>query len=493
MYLAVTHSCRLTLAMNARWGGPAVVVRRDRENLTIRSSKAEHQSYNYAKEHGHERIARAMIVARKTISASLFGIFLILGTPIALKAQMAIDPAQARDLFARARHVSEKEGGTLWGRTLYGPILFVDPQTRAVAANQQDAEGVLKASDGVYTGVLPDSVILASTTIEWAGTHWTMLLWPMSGDDFTLDKTLEHEMFHRIQGDLGLTMMGPQNPHLGTMEGRVWLRLEWRALAAALASDDAARQEALSDACAFRSYRHSLFPGSSESERELDMSEGVPEYTGTVAASPDIASARWYEIAQLTSPDRSITFVRSFPYVVGPAFGILLDEYQPGWRSKLKDGSDLSAILCESIPAFAAASALERSARYGGAEIRAEEQEREQKLATQKHHYRSLLVEGPTLVLPNMGNFNFSFDPRELVSLGSEVTVYPTMHAKDSWGSLAITDGAIMAADFSSITVAAPTKIEGTELQGPGWTLHLADGWRLSPASRPGSYILQHK
>jgi hypothetical protein len=57
MYLAVTHSCRLTLAMNARRGGPAVVVRRDRENLTIRSSKAEHQSYNYAKEHGHERIA----------------------------------------------------------------------------------------------------------------------------------------------------------------------------------------------------------------------------------------------------------------------------------------------------------------------------------------------------------------------------------------------------------------------------------------------------
>lgn len=247
-----------------------------------------------------------MILDGKTMRGIWLGIVLILSSSIASMAQAAIDPAQARDLFARARQVSEKDGGTLWGKTLYGLMLIVDPQTRQVVANQAHPLGILKATNGVYNGTLPDSLMLASTPTQWAGTYWTMLLWPMSGDDFTLNKTLAHEMFHRIQGDLGLTMMGPQNPHLDTLEGRAWLQLEWRALAVALTTDGKARQQALSDACAFRSYRQSLFSGSSESERQLDMSEGVPEYTGILTASPDVDSARWYEIARLTSPDRSI-------------------------------------------------------------------------------------------------------------------------------------------------------------------------------------------
>ena len=44
-----------------------------------------------------------------------------------------------------------------------------------------------------------------------------------------------HELFHRIQPDLGLITLSGQNAHLDTVEGRVWLRLEWRALARALA------------------------------------------------------------------------------------------------------------------------------------------------------------------------------------------------------------------------------------------------------------------
>ncbi len=227
------------------------------------------------------------------------------------------------------------------------------------------------------------------------------------------------------------------------------------------------------------------------------MTEGVPEYTGLMTASPDAESARWYEIAQLTSPDRSVTFVRSFPYTVGPAFGILLDQRQKGWRGELKDGSDLAGMLCQTAPPFTtggtSAQAFSRSAVYGGAEVRAEEQEREERLAAQKQLYRSLLIDGPTLTLPNMGEFNFGFNPRELVALGADTTVYPTMHAKDLWGSLTVEDGAIMAADFSSITVAAPAVTEGTKLQGPGWILNLADGWQLAPASKAGSYVLRHK
>jgi hypothetical protein len=412
----------------------------------------------------------------------------------ALTAQSPIDPAQAREVFARARALSQKDGGKLWGKTLYGPILLVDPQTRRVVANQADASGLLQASDGLYTGSLPENVIIANSPTQWAGIRWTMLKWPLNGDRLTIDKTLAHEMFHRIQPDLGVLPAAMQpNSHLDSVEGRVWLQMEWRALAAALASEGAAQQQALSDACAFRAYRHSLFGGSSESERQLVLMEGMPEYTGLLTAMPDTASARWYEIARLTSPDRDSTFVGSFAFTSGPGLGMLLDERQPGWRRTLNGASDPGAMLCGTVHSPLTTDAPARAAIYGVAEIRAKEQEREEKLATQKQHYRSLLVEGPTLLIPNAGNFNVGFHPLEVVGLGPGINIYPTMQAKDAWGSLEVTDGAILAADFSSIILAAPAKVEGTQLQGPGWTLQLASGWQVAPASKPGSYVLRHK
>ncbi len=59
-----------------------------------------------------------------------------------------------------------------------------------------------------------------------------------------------HELFHRIQGGLGLSSEMPkmppgsgENAHLDSLEGRYWMRLEWRgrALARALGASGAAR------------------------------------------------------------------------------------------------------------------------------------------------------------------------------------------------------------------------------------------------------------
>ena len=43
--------------------------------------------------------------------------------------------------------------------------------------------------------------------------------------------TLVHEMFHRVQPSLHLMAPDTLNPQLDTEAGRVWLQLEWRALA----------------------------------------------------------------------------------------------------------------------------------------------------------------------------------------------------------------------------------------------------------------------
>ena len=97
-----------------------------------------------------------------------------------------------------------------------------------------------------------------------------------------------HELFHRIQPDLGLITLSGQNAHLDTVEGRVWLRLEWRALARALGQSGEDRKRAVSDAVAFRLTRRSQFANAAENERVEEIREGLAQYTGTVATA-DVA------------------------------------------------------------------------------------------------------------------------------------------------------------------------------------------------------------
>ena len=410
--------------------------------------------------------------------------------PPAAPATSPIDMAQAKAAFAEAEAVSNQEGGRLWGKKLYGSLFFVDPETRAVVANEPDPGGILHATNGVYTGTLPQEVIVSNAPVEWQGKRWTMLMWPTIPTG-TIDRRIifAHELFHRIQPGLGLMAQDSPNLQLDTLEGRVWLQLEWRALAAALVEHGPAQTQAIRDALAFRNHRHELFAGSALTEASLEIAEGIPEYTGTIAGEPDRESARWRAIGKLSDPDPSITFVRSFAYTSGPPYGLLLDQRLPGWRAKLSAQSDLSALLASTLPPHAAVSAEARAPLYGALAIRSAETERAQKAEAAKARYRARLVDGPTLLLPGR-KLAFSFNPSTLVSLGDANTVYPTFHATAEWGTLDVTDGVLVPTDFSRATVAAPKETKGPHLEGPGWTLELAAGWSVVPGARAGSYTL---
>jgi hypothetical protein len=405
-----------------------------------------------------------------------------------------IDTAQAKAAFAEAEAVSNNEGGRLWGKKLYGRLFFVDPETRTVVANEPDLEGVLHAANGVYVGTLPQEIIVSNAPIEWQDQRWTMLMWPTIPTD-TIDRriTFAHELFHRIQPELGLMAPDSPNLQLDTPEGRLWLQLEWRALAAALVEQGSAQIQAIRDALAFRSHRHELFAGSAKTEASLEIAEGVPEYTGTIAGEPDQDSARWRAIGKLTDPDQSITFVRSFAYTSGPPYGLLLDQRLPGWRTNLSAQSDLGALLAATLPPHSVVSAEARALHYGAFAIRIAEAERAQKAEAARARYRARLVEGPTLLLPGGRKFAFSFNPSTLVSLGDANTVYPTFHATSEWGTLDVTDGVLVPTDFSRATLAAPKDINGPHLEGPGWTLELAAGWSVVPGARAGSYTVEKK
>lgn len=406
-----------------------------------------------------------------------------------------LDAATAGRYFAEARALCERDGGKLWGRSLCGPMMFADPSTRAVFASEPDGEGLLKKNGEVYVGTLPANVNVANTAVEWAGVNWMLVMsTTVPVDRHRRGALLMHELWHRRQAELGFPASGAANEHLDTREGRVWLQLEWRALRSALSSRGRGRRRAVSDALLFRARRRSIFPRAAVEEREMEMHEGLAEYTGVrLSGSPD--PARFVIDVNLSEESRRESFVRSFAYASGAAYGLLLDGAAPGWTRRLRRDDDLAELLRLRLrlarPRDDEAVASERARVYGGDELTASERRRDEGRRRLVADYRARLVEGPVLSLP-LRNMRMSFDPGNLVPLEGLGTVYPNIRVVDAWGVLTVArGGALLHKSYSAVNVSAPSDAGARPVRGDGWTLELNEGWTLAPGARRGDFILK--
>ena len=269
-----------------------------------------------------------------------------------------VDIAKAMQYFAEAKALSDKDNGKLWKVPLCGPLLFVDSDSRSAVANQADAEGKLRPLDGVFVGTAPPELGVANTAMKWSGVEWTMVMWPLPQYKQPRMRLMLHECFHRVQAQIGLPATDAQNGHLDSLDGRIWLQMEWRALEHAFWQDLKEQRKDISDAIYFRNYRRSLFPEAAKNENALEMNEGMAEYTGfkLATSSPEeytVAVAAWLRSA----PTRTPSYGRSFAYASGPAYGGLLDTavfprgarhlnlWSRDWRKGLTPTTDLGQLL----------------------------------------------------------------------------------------------------------------------------------------------------
>ncbi len=415
-----------------------------------------------------------------------FGLLLLL-PETALSAPVA--PARAAEWFKEAALLCQSPEAQLWPVSLCSPLLLVDPATREVVASQADAEGHLRGKDGIFTGTLPPHLNVANTALTWAGVEWTMLVLPLPEEPRARAILFAHEMWHRLQDEIGFPSSGAANAHLDTLEGRVWLQLEWRALRAALAAGDESRRQHVQDALLFRATRRSLFPAAAEEERAMEMHEGLAEYTGVKAGAGSEAAREAQD--RLSAATQRETFVRSFAYASGAAYGLLLDDAVPAWRERLRPEDDLGLLLEKALglarPGTKAAVAL-RASKYEGDQLRESETGREKARQSRLAALRAQFIEGPVLILP-LRRMNMQFDPGLPVPLDTFGTVYPGLRLVDEWGILTVTDGgAFLASDFSEARVGAAGLGAGATVTGKGWTLQLADGWMLREGARAGDF-----
>ena len=207
----------------------------------------------------------------------------LLGT--ATTADGQVKPELAKRYFEEATKLCQRDAGRLWGVSLCGPMVIFDPMTGTRATSQPEPEGPTPRFTGFADG-----------PVTWGGVRWfsfPLYMLPEKDAD-TRQQLMLHGLFHRIQPELVFSTSNTSdgyNPHLDTLEGRVWMQLEWRALRRAVESNGSRRAEAIADALAFRRERRRRFPSAADNERREEIREGLASYTGIAAWANSPADA----------------------------------------------------------------------------------------------------------------------------------------------------------------------------------------------------------
>ena len=399
--------------------------------------------------------------------------YVVIGQAATVAAQ--VDQQRAQEYFKEAQALCDRDGGRLWGVSLCGPMVIADARTNTIATSQPAPEAPR-----------PRAIGFANAPIDWGGTTWVAFMWDFV-ESLTPQRRKElfiHELFHRVQPGLGLMQPTAANEHVDAMEGRYWLRLEWRALARALRESGAARVAAVSDALAFRQARRARYPGSDEGERTVEITEGLPGYTAVVVAATSVDAIA----SGLDQPASEMqeSFLRSLPTTTIPAYGLLLDASSQGWRQRLRATDDIGALVMRAFSVQSANDAAAAAARYGGAELRAAEERRERQREARIAELRRQFVDGPVLLIPGGGGAA-SNSLGAVVIQGSGTVFFGAYRATGQWGTLAADKGVLVAGDGSR-RVSAPVRRDDSTFSGDGWTFTAAAGWVVREGSRRGDY-----
>jgi hypothetical protein len=390
-----------------------------------------------------------------------------------------VDQQRAREFFKDAQALCERDGGRLWGVSICAPIVIGDARTQTFATSRQPPDAPRSKLIGILNG-----------PIQWGDTVWAALSWETVANQppHVRNSMFLHESFHIFQRQpLGLGVGTNSAEHLDTEDGRYWLRLEWHALARALRDSGEARTLAIRDALAFRKARYAQFPDKVETERALDINEGLASYTGFVLAAPSTADAIAMALDELKGQESGESYVRTAAYASGPAYGLLLDAASPGWTRTVRSSDNPALLLIRALGVRPTADAAAAATRYGGAELRAAEHTRDQQRQARIAELRRRFVDGPVLVMPGGGR-GYS-DSHGAVVIADVGTIYlGEYHQTGEWGALDADKGVLVSTDGRTRRLPAPVRGDGTTISGDGWTLKAAPGWVVRAGARQGDY-----
>jgi hypothetical protein len=387
-----------------------------------------------------------------------------------------INKKEAERYFKEVKRLCDKDNGDAWGVNMYGPILFVDSKTRDVIANTGDNDGLLKKDGNVYIGKFPDNLPIANTATTWSGTKWTMVIWQsLSSNKIDRDNLIMHELWHRIQKDIGFPGAGTENGHLNQLNGRILLKMEWIALINAVKTDKEERKYHLSNALQFRNSRHNMFKDSRHNETIFEMHEGLAEHTGLSMCGASDSKQKKILTDRVDAALNRHTFMMSFAYMSGALYGYLLDDTDKPWHKELTSSSDFGALITKHYNVTPCNKDLNKLyAEYKAADMIDAENVYEKEMQAFLADCTKRFIDEAKLILP-MNICRISFNPHTLVPFGEHGTIYKMLNAYGDWGTLQTNKGALVATDWSEIITDKP----GADNKSENWTITLNPGWKI--------------
>jgi len=414
-------------------------------------------------------------------------------------------PAAVRDAERAARDAQaalRDDAGRLWGVRLDGARWMFVLDDRAFMTEAPEAPGFVRVAPDLWAGPLPMHLSVANTAVQFAGKAWAMVSLPVPESVEDAERLLIHEQWHVVQA-ASIPMPPAREGAEGAAlldrpEGRVWLVLEWRALAAALQSNGDAEDRAVEAALVFRARRYlDATPDERQRERSLDLTEGLAEYTAWRLSGA--TSTAVVELLTATAPARE-SYVRSFPYADGPAYGFLLDRRRPGWTHEIAKGSDMQRLLIGTLRGDSSLQQALVDGRFGDTASRAEAlgpqfgleplresedgrwKRQQQRLSDLRERY----VLGATLRIRPKA-MQITFNPQTQTPLDGAGTVMTGLVWKGSEGAqLAAPGGALVDARWTELRVpldgAAFTEgvqVRPVDVVTSDWELRLPCGWTL--------------
>jgi hypothetical protein len=418
-----------------------------------------------------------------------FPVFFILMCCKSKNTDTYFTPEKASQYFKAVETICNRDNGKLWGKNLYGPIMFVERGTHRIVANQPDNEGLLKLKDGVYNGIYPKELVLSNAPVKFGGTQFALAPLPNEEDEYRIKTRAIHSLYHRFQESKGILTSSFNATNMDEKEARLWIKLEWKALRKALNTEGEERQLAIRDALIFRGSNRELYHKYAGDETWFETYEGLATFTYTLLCtnSPEEYKSRLFENLDRVYSMQS--FARSYGFIHGALYASLLYYKGFDFQKIDADNFDLGNAVKElyniELPLICRDVAGNLVVNY---DINAINKEEEQRLADIKesiHKQISIFTENPVVFLELESPY-FDFEPEDIHSLDTLGTLYNSMRVSDNWGKLTVDKGGCLVSNnlkFLRITAKA-FKADKNHISGEGWHLILNSDWKLIPVEQ---------
>jgi hypothetical protein len=415
----------------------------------------------------------------------MFLAFLLLFTGCREKQQDTyLTPDKAIQYFKKVEAGCNRDNGKLWGRNLYGPVMYIDRNTRKIIANQPDKEGLLKGKDGIYTGTYPKELLINNIPVHYGESLFAMAPLPNEEDEYRIVNRAIHALFHCFQQSIGYTSSGYNTGNMDEKNARLWIKLEWKALRKAMNSEGAEQKLAIRDALVFKGSNRELYQKYAADETRFENYEGLAAFTYIMLSTE---THEEYKIRLLELLDRIYSmqsYARTYGAVTGALYADLL--YDKGFdfkiiRSENVDlGDEVKKLYEIQLPEVCRDVAGSLALNYEIEKIQSEEAKREADIIGRIHRQISTFIEKPVVFLELESPY-FDFEDSDVHPMDTLGTLYNTLRVSDNWGKLTVEKGGCLVSNnlkYLRIT-SKGYKADKNRVEGEGWHLVLNDGWEL--------------